>query len=195
MQKSLPRGRIHRFAVTLVAFLVVAGGYLGVQYLAGNVHEVIAGQFYRSGQLSGTHLAGVIERYQIKTVLNLRGASTRPWYVDEVATTQRLGVTHLDFKMSALKELSLAETQRLVAVMRDAPKPLLIHCEGGSDRSGLAAVLYLQQIAGVNEDIAELQLSPFYGHIGLPWLVGAYAMDESWEKFEDANGIEAQGFL
>lgn len=187
--------RSRRTAVTAAALVVAAGAYLGLQYLTGNVHEVIAGEFYRSGQLSGGGFSDVIERYRIKTVLNLRGESHRPWYKDEVAATERLGVRHIDFKMSALRELTLPETRKLVAIMRAAPKPLLIHCEGGADRSGLAAVLYLQQIAGVNEDIAELQLSPYYGHFGLAWLSGAHAMDESWEKFEDANGIEATGFM
>jgi protein tyrosine/serine phosphatase len=187
--------RLRRTATISVVLFIAAGAWLGVQYLTGNVHEVIAGQFYRSGQLSGDGFATVIERYKIKTVLNLRGESHRQWYRDEVAATTRLGVGHIDFKMSALKELTLDETKQLLTLMRDAPKPLLIHCEGGADRSGFAAVLYLQQIAGINEDIAELQLSPYFGHFGISWLTGTHAMDESWEKFEDENGIEATGFL
>ncbi|CAN7421888.1 tyrosine-protein phosphatase [Rhizobium sp. LjRoot254] len=187
--------RLRRIAIISVALVLGAGVWLGLQYLTGNVHEVIAGQFYRSGQLSGNGFATVIERYNIKTVLNLRGESHRQWYQDEVGATTRLGVRHIDFKMSALKELTLDETKQLVTMMRDAPKPLLIHCEGGADRSGFAAVLYLQQIAGINEDIAELQLSPYFGHFGISWLTGTQAMDESWEKFEDENGIEATGFL
>ncbi|UVC10428.1 tyrosine-protein phosphatase [Rhizobium sp. TH2] len=187
--------RLRRIAILTVMLLVGASTWLGLQYLTGNVHEVIAGQFYRSGQLSGSGFADVIERYKIKTVLNLRGESHRQWYQDEVGATTRLGVRHIDFKMSALKELTLEETKQLVTMMRDAPKPLLIHCEGGADRSGFAAVLYLQQIAGINEDIAELQLSPYFGHFGISWLTGTQAMDESWEKFEDKSGIEATGFL
>jgi len=181
--------------IALAAFVMVASAaaYLGVQYLTGNVHEVIAGQFYRSGQLSPAKLATVIERYGIKTVLNLRGESRRPWYRDEVATSQRLGVRHVDFRMSAATQMSVAEIEELVAVMRDAPKPLLVHCEGGADRTGLAAVIYLQQIAGVQEDVAEYQLSPLFGHIGITNPFAAHAMDESWEKFEDARGIEPQG--
>ena len=187
--------RPHRLALTALALVLACGAHLALQYLAGNVHEVIAGEFYRSGQLSGEGFTSVIERYRIRTVLNLRGESPRQWYKDEIAATEHLGVRHIDFRMSALRELTLPEIRRLVAVMRAAPKPLLIHCEGGADRSGLASVLYLQQIAGVNEDIAELQLSPYYGHFGLQWLSGAHAMDESWERFEDANGIEATGLM
>lgn len=184
---------LRRIALTVFVIVASAGAYLGIQYLTGNVHEVIAGQFYRSGQLSSAKLAAVIERYGIRTVLNLRGESKRPWYLNEVATTERLGARHVDFRMSAAKQMSVAEIDQLVSLMRDAPKPLLIHCEGGADRTGLAAVIYLQQIAGVHEDVAEYQLSPLFGHIGITNPFAAHAMDESWEKFEEARGIEPQG--
>jgi protein tyrosine/serine phosphatase len=184
--------QLRRIAVAALVLIASAAAYLGVQYLAGNVHEVIAGQFYRSGQLSSARLADVIERHGIKTVLNLRGESQRPWYRQEVATTERLGARHVDFRMSAARHMSVAEIEQLVTVMREAPKPLLVHCEGGADRTGLAAVLYLQQIAGVHEDVAELQLSPLFGHIGIASLFAAHAMDESWENFEAARDIEAE---
>ena len=187
--------RVRRFTAICLMLLIAGGAYLGVQYLTGNIHEVIAGEFYRSGQLSGTKLAGAIERYQIKTVLNLRGDSQRKWYQDEVATTKRLGVQHINFQMSARRTLTAEQTQQLLEIMRTAPKPLLIHCEGGADRTGLASVLYMQQIAGVNEDVAELQLSPLFGHLNIPWLSGFDAMHETWKNYETANNIEAGGLL
>jgi protein tyrosine/serine phosphatase len=187
--------QLRRIALAALVLIACAAAHLGVQYLAGNVHEVIARQFYRSGQLSSARLADVIERYGIKTVLNLRGESQRPWYREEVATTERLGARHVDFRMSAARQMSVAEIEQLVTVMREAPKPLLVHCEGGADRTGLAAVLYLQQIAGVHEDVAELQLSPLFGHIGMTSLFAAHAMDESWERFEEARDIEADELL
>nr|WP_234894951.1 tyrosine-protein phosphatase [Sinorhizobium meliloti] len=60
--------------------------------------------------------------------------------------------------------------------MQTAPKPILIHCQAGADRTGLAAMLYLQQIAGIDEEISERQLSVRYGHIGLPYISAAFAM-------------------
>ncbi|WP_219928901.1 tyrosine-protein phosphatase [Palleronia abyssalis] len=55
-------------------------------------------------------------------------------------------------------------------VIRDAPKPLLIHCRGGADRTGLTCALYVAGIDGRGEDAAEAQLSISYGHIGIPWV-------------------------
>ncbi len=170
--------------------VLMMGLYVGVLHLTGNFHEVIAGQFYRSGQLSAAALSEEVRRYGIKTVINLRGSSPRQWYTDEVAEAKQLGITHIDFKMSARKQLTLDKVKTLIALMRDAPKPLLIHCQGGADRSGLAAVIYMNQIAGQNEDLAELQLSPLFGHFGIPYVTGAYEMDRTWENLEVAYGIE-----
>jgi protein tyrosine/serine phosphatase len=181
-----------RAAINLFAGLFLLGGclfgsYLGALHLSGNFHEVIAGRFYRSGQLSPAALGRYIEHYGIRTVINLRGeAPGRAWYDQEVAATRDHGAEHLDFHMSAGRKLTLDETRRLIALMRDATGPILVHCQGGSDRSGLASLLYLNEIAGADAATARWQLSPVYGHIGLPFLY-AYAMDDSWDEFVSAS--------
>jgi protein tyrosine/serine phosphatase len=177
-----------------VAVIVLSGGaYTGYQHVSGNFHEIIAGQYYRSGQLTAPQLEDVVRQYGIKTIINLRGKSERDWYRDEIAASTRLGVGHLDFKMSARKELTLVQVDQLTAMMRDAPKPLLVHCQAGADRTGLASVIYLNRIAKVGEVRAELQLSPLYGHFGIPYLTGTYAMDRTWHAIEAADKIEASG--
>jgi protein tyrosine/serine phosphatase len=91
--------------------------------------------------------------------------------------------------MSASKQLTLDRTRQLIALLREAPKPILIHCQAGADRSGLASVIFLQQIAGIDEETAERQLSILYGHIGIPYLSSSFAMDENWEALEKAFGL------
>lgn len=173
------------------ALLLMGGIYLGILQVTGNFHEVVKGQFYRSAQLSPQKLTGYIERYGIRTVINLRGASPgKDWYDGEVAATRASGVTHLDFRMSAGKPLTQEESLALVKLMREAEGPILVHCMGGADRTGLASVMYLQQVAGVDEETAEWQLSPLYGHINLPFL-RAYAMDDTWETFEKLIGLSS----
>ncbi|SMF39165.1 Protein tyrosine/serine phosphatase [Xaviernesmea oryzae] len=179
---------LKRSGIAVGASLLSIGVYLGVLQLTGNFHEVLPGQLYRSAQPSPGALADYLTRYGIKTVINLRGESQRTWYKDEVAVTRRLDVQHIDFRMSAGRELTNEESERLIAILRDAPKPILIHCLAGADRTGLASVIYLQQIANVGEEMAELQLSLIYGHVGLPFL-RAYAMDETWEGLEKVFGL------
>ncbi|MCL6705766.1 dual specificity protein phosphatase family protein [Pseudomonas sp. R2.Fl] len=189
----LPRfaATIRRLALGLLFASLLAGGYLGYLRLSGNLYEVIPGELYRSAQPSPGRIDEYARAYGIRSILNLRGANPdKQWYVDEVATAKALGIDHLDFRMSAKRELTIDQVHDLLEIMRDAPKPLLIHCEGGADRTGLASVLYLNQIAGTSEEKAEQQLSLRFGHIGIPLLSRAYAMDDTWEMIEKAFGIE-----
>ncbi|MDR6757043.1 protein tyrosine/serine phosphatase [Mycoplana sp. BE70] len=171
----------------LIAF-VVSAFLIGLQ-LAGNFHEVIPGELYRSAQPSAAQIERYVRQYGIRTIVNLRGPSSRPWYQSEVATAERLDVRHFDFGMSSSRVLTLAKTKELVVLLRDAPKPILIHCRSGADRTGLVSLIYLHQIAGVDEEIAERQLSIRFGHVGIPFLSPAFAMDESWEALEQALGF------
>jgi protein tyrosine/serine phosphatase len=171
----------------LVASPVFAGGaYLGVEHLSGNFHEVDPGQLYRSGQLTAEQLRDYTKRFGIRSIVNLRGRSDKAaWYRDEVAEAKALSLTHVDFKMSASKELSLARADELEKILRDVPKPVLIHCQAGSDRSGLASAIFMNRLRGIDLEKAEGQISLYYGHFGIPYISRAYPMDETWEKLED----------
>lgn len=175
-----------------VLVLLLAGVYLGTLQLVGNFHEVVPGTLYRAAQITPEHLSDYKKQYGIRTVINLRGANPgSDWYDAELKASDALGISHLDFRMSASRVLSQQRAEELIALMRSAPKPLLIHCQGGADRSGLASALYLAAIAGAQEEAAERQLSLLFGHIGIPYLSAAYPMDESWEDFEPWLGFAA----
>lgn len=192
---AMGRSRMRTYAVRggliLVGIAALFGAYVGLLILSGNFHEVLPGQFYRSAQLSGERLGEEIDRYGIKTVINLRGENLgKGWYDDEVAATAAHGATHVDFRMSAQRDLTPERTQELLSLLKTAEQPILVHCMSGADRTGLASVIFLQQVAGVDEEEAEWQLSPLYGHINLPFL-GAYAMDNTWEAFEKVIGLDS----
>lgn len=175
----------------LAAALGVAAmaGYLGYQQSIGNFHAVVAGEVYRSGQLTPDALAGVHGIYGIRSILNLRGAYPgEDWYDAEVAEADRLGIAHVDFEMNASIEVGPDRARQLIDLMRDMPKPLLVHCRHGSDRTGLAMSLYLAAISGADEATAEGQLSLWFGHIGVPVLSAAWPMDQSWERLEQGLG-------
>ncbi|WP_281036444.1 MULTISPECIES: dual specificity protein phosphatase family protein [unclassified Rhizobium] len=165
--------------------VLAMGGYLFAIQLLGNFHEVMAGQVYRSNQPSSEQLVRYTKDHGIKTVINLRGENeSEDWYKDEIKTSRELGLTHINFGMSARQELDMGRVNQLIAIMRDAPKPILIHCKSGADRTGLATALYLGRIANLGEKAAESQLSVRYGHIGIPYLSETYAMDQTWENVE-----------
>lgn len=175
-------------ALCIAALPATLGAKMGVEQLTGNFHTVIPGELYRSGQPSGDDVALYAKQYGIKTILNLRNEKRTEWYADEVAAAKQAGITLIDLPLSSKKVLSNEDGARLAALMRDAPKPLLIHCEHGANRTGLASAIYLGAVAGRSELEAELQISPLYGHVPIRG-IGRYQMYQSWDAFEETIGF------
>jgi protein tyrosine/serine phosphatase len=159
------------------------GGYLGLLQYTGNIHAVEAGHFYRSAQLDRDEFEHVIKSYGIKSILNLRGKDPgRPWYDEEMAISKALAVTHYDYGISARQFVTARQIDEILQIVRSAPKPILVHCRSGADRTGLVAALYLAKIDGVKLDRVDAQLSLIYGHF--PYLTSkTIAMDESFWSY------------
>lgn len=164
---------------------VSGGSYLGYLQTSGNFHSILAGEAYRSGQLNYEEFVHYIRQYNIKSILNLRGTNKgSDWYEEELAATTRMHVKLLDYGISANKDVPDPDIQALMTIIRDAPKPILIHCKGGADRSGLMAALYLYSSGRTAED-ASGQLSLTYGHIAF-WNT-TEAMDRTFWRYVGAH--------
>jgi len=164
-------------------FLALVAWYCWLHW-SGNYHPVLSQELYRSGQLMGTELKEHIDHDHLKSILNLRGPNpNEAWYQDELAVSLANGVEHLDITLSAGTPVSIEQTQRILEILQQAPKPLLVHCTDGADRTGLLLGLYLEK-RGVNAQTAHEQLSWHYGHF--PHLRWSFtkAMDESYEGYE-----------
>ena len=187
-----PLSIIKRLVLFAAALLLVPLGLIGYQAaFTSNFHEILPGQFYRSAQLTPGELERRIDQYGIKTVVNLRGTKVNPgWYDDERRVVASRGIELVDFPMSSSQRLSPERALALVDLMKKAPKPILVHCLSGADRTGLASMIYLNQVAGMDEETAEWQLTPLYGHFGIPFLSPSFAMDETWEELEPLFVIE-----
>jgi protein tyrosine/serine phosphatase len=161
-----------------------AGGYYSVVKAAGNMHVVVADELYRSAQPSADQIADYSRRYGIKTIVNLRGGHTgEAWYDSELSEARALGIAHVDFRMAARKDLTEAQAADLVGLLEGVEKPVLIHCDDGAGRTGLAAALYVAAVKKLGENAAEDQLSVRFGNIPLP-LTSAFVMDRSFEALE-----------
>jgi protein tyrosine/serine phosphatase len=186
------RGRFFWFTGVSAAIVAVLAMLIGLQFYFGNEHTSIPGELYRSAQPTGKDIELYAKRFGIKSIINLRGPNAEaPWYVEEVETAKKLGITHFDFRMKAARELTNEQALELIALMRDAPKPLLIHCRAGADRTGLAAALYVAAVSKNGEESAERQLSLRYGH--LPYFpffwTEAQAMYRTFERMEPLLGF------
>jgi protein tyrosine/serine phosphatase len=149
--------------------------------LTGNFHAVDEGAAYRSGQLSGSQFSTRIRENRIRTIINLRGENGgSPWYDDELKASNSAGVSHVDFPISASRELTDQQVTQLAELLATSPRPILIHCDGGADRSGLASALYVT-VDGSSQSEAAAQLSFRYGLF--PWFgSGTVAMDVTFAR-------------
>jgi protein tyrosine/serine phosphatase len=172
-------------ASMLLCSAALAGCWAGYLQLTGNLHEIAHESVYRSAQLSPGELSEILREKHIRTVINLRGSNPGVnWYDDEVAITRQTGAQHISLRMSALRELDDALLDQLVNILRTAPKPLLIHCAGGADRTGLASALYELEVMRWSAADASDQLSFRYGHF--PWLTSSSgAMDRTFWRVAD----------
>ena len=153
---------IKRF-LKLILFLALV--YVGYGFIYGNFHKLDR-DVYRSAQLFSFNMPYYLEEYKIKTVLNLRGEKPKQdWYQDEKQITKEHNVTLITYKISARKYLDFNRTSEIVEILKNAKKPLLIHCEGGADRTSLVSALYRYALKHQSKEVAEEELSIIYGHI------------------------------
>ena len=166
------KGLLHKAPVLLapakIAFHAIAanGGIKNALPLVGNnFYTVEAGQLYRSKQLNKKDLNSVIQKYGIKTILNLRGPNQgKKWYDIETIVAKQNNIYHFDIPFSAVRLPSKENIQALIFFYQYAPKPIYIHCAGGADRTGLASAVWLL-LKGKTKKEAKKQLSGKFHHI------------------------------
>ena len=167
--------------VIAAGVLALLGGVYAFVRSTSNLHVVEAGVVYRSGQMPAGRLAELLRKEGIKSVINLRGAHAgEPWYDQERDCVRQAGGRLLDYPFSARKELTRQQLKEISELVRSAPKPVLIHCLGGADRTGLVCAVYCVDRGAASPPA---QLSVRYGHF--PYLLweDAAAMDLSLDHY------------
>jgi undecaprenyl-diphosphatase len=174
------------FALLLLLGLM-GGFWFGVRG-PDNLHAVREGVVYRAAQMNGGVLAETIRAEGIKSILNLRGAKPDShWFQQEMAVAEAHKVQHLDCQLSALKDVPPETLEAILKLVDAAPKPLLIHCEGGADRTGLVVAAWVFSREHVQPEAAHGQLSLRYGHFPYLWSRSG-AMDRSyWDYVRQAE--------
>lgn len=151
----------------------------------------IAPGIFRANHPSPARLRRLSAR-GIRTIVNLRGASDDPHYRFERGACARAGLVLVDFAgLTARRAPKRAAMLDLLAVMRAARTPMLMHCKSGADRSSLAAAIYLLAIDGAPMARARAQLSPWFIHFR--WTQTG-VMDHILDCYEAAHGRTGVGF-
>lgn len=182
--------RLCGWAVFLVVALPLS--FYGYLHWNQNRHVVAPGLLYRSAQLPVGEFVSLAKQTGLRTVINLRGENVgQDWYDAQHRAARELGVGFINYRMSASRELTVAQMTELAQLLREAPKPVLIHCGSGSDRTGLACALYLFD-AGYPADAVAYQLSLRFGHFPYLWS-GSWAMDNSLKAYIDRLSATSRG--
>jgi protein tyrosine/serine phosphatase len=179
------RRQLIRYALGASAFAVALGPPVAL-YRAQYVHakrfrEVEPGRLYRSGQMTAAGFRETIDRYRIKTVVNLQHEEPDPllpenWLgkgkVRESELCGQLGVRYVLLKPDVLPPGNTVDKEPPVVrewldLLRDeANYPLLLHCKAGLHRTGRLTAIYRMEFHGWSpgEALRELRANG-YGYV------------------------------
>lgn len=127
-----------------------------------NFAEVGPG-LYRSNHPDAARLEEYARR-GVRSVLNLRGAHHQAPYKFEAEACARLGLPLKVVAMSARQAPNREAILALIEAYRTMPRPILVHCKSGADRTGLAGAVWKLVIEGRPISEARRQLSPRFLH-------------------------------
>ena len=114
--------------------------------------------------------------------MNLRGEHPDElWYGEEIKVCVEQNVKHYDIALSSSKEPSEEDLRQLIDIFHSAPRPVLIHCQAGADRSGLAAAIWKVIVDKEPKSEAEKQLSIIFGHLPIGKTTAMDRFFQSWQ--------------
>jgi protein tyrosine/serine phosphatase len=159
--RLLPRNRALRLGICLVACLGLY--FLWDFVIQRNLHTVVDGKLYRSGQPRREQLEHWIKHYHLRTIVVLK-PTLKP-YEKEIAEKYKVALHHIP--LSTRHGPSDHEWQRIRALLTDDRNmPLLYHCLDGADKTGLVTAMYRVEIQRwpLWKALLEMDL-----HYHIPW--------------------------
>jgi protein tyrosine phosphatase (PTP) superfamily phosphohydrolase (DUF442 family) len=160
------RSALAGLVVVALAALVALPGPVRTYLLEENLHPVVPGKIYRSAQPSASELEAMIDELGLRSILNLRGErGGREWLEAEQEVAARRGVEHHSVRLNADRMPPSQRLREVVRVLDEAPRPLLFHCQGGVERSGLVGALAVL-LTGGDLDAARREFAASKGFVG-----------------------------
>jgi len=128
-----------------------------------NFHWVVSGEAARAAQAWAGGVGPFLEKRGIAAVINLRGRNDDlSWWQNETKAAAKAGAAHFDAMLDSRKLPTRPMLTDLIAAFDAAPRPFLLKCSGGQDRTSFAAGLYLIHRGGWQAmDAARAQFARF----------------------------------
>jgi protein tyrosine/serine phosphatase len=109
-----------------------------------NFHWVVPGEAARAMQAWAGGLGSFLRQRGVRAIINLRGRNQDiGWWKKETAIAKAGGVEHFDAMLDSRKLPTREMLERLIESFDIAPRPFMLKCSGGQDRTSFAAALYL----------------------------------------------------
>ncbi len=109
-----------------------------------NFHWIVPGEAARAAQAWAGGLGPFLQARGIRAIVNLRGRNDDlSWWRQETAIAGARGIAHFDAMLDSRKLPTAEMLARLADVFDAAPRPFLVKCSGGQDRTSLAAAIFL----------------------------------------------------
>jgi protein tyrosine/serine phosphatase len=155
-----------------------------------NFYKVCDG-VYRANQPSPSHLKSY-KKMGVRSVLSLRGRANQSYALFEEDYCEKLDLKLVYTPISSGSAPAAEDLINIIHVMRDLPKPLVLHCKSGADRAGLVSALFL--LAENKQPIhqAKKQLSFKYLHLDF---TKTGILDYIFDVFSERLTIENIDFL
>lgn len=159
-----------------------------------NLHQ-ISDEMWRSNQPNPRQIEEHVRQRGIKTILNLRGPSSRGYYLLEQEACEANGVELIDFQVFSRDTPTVERVLEAKKLFESITYPALMHCKSGADRAGLMSVLYAIFRLGEPVSVAVQQLSKKYLHMreGKTGLLDAFF--ETYLAAEKESGIGFEDWL
>ncbi len=156
-----PRSRRKRWIRVAVIALLASPllAYVLRYHVQRNFAVLVPDKLYRSAAPTRIHLTKWKHRHGIRSTIDLRGSLDDPRLADNRQMVRELGVTIHHIPLYARYYPTPGALRQLVHTIETVPKPALIHCAGGADRTGLASVIGRMALAGDSYQQARGQLS------------------------------------
>lgn len=129
-----------------------------------NLHQ-ISPEMWRSNQPSPSQIEEHARVRGIKTIINLRGPSTKGYYLLEKEACEAHGIELVNFQAFSRDTPTREAIFGARDLFNEIAYPALMHCKSGADRAGIMSVFYMLFRAGVPFEDAVRQLSLRYLHV------------------------------